>query len=111
MPSNALCFIVWNERQGCEIDLPKIDFSGFDSVYAIDGNSMDGTVEVLERFGVRVYRQKQRGLNAAYWEAVERCPCDNLVVFFPKGTLNVAIMPEIRKRLFAGYDLVVPGRC
>jgi glycosyltransferase involved in cell wall biosynthesis len=91
MLTYALCFIVFNEAQGCVLDVPRIDLTQFDQVYAVDGGSTDGTVETLTRFGVRVFKQKQGSLNAAYREAVEACECDNLLIFFPKGTLDLTI--------------------
>jgi len=106
----ALCFIAWNEREGCEHDLPRFDFSGFHEVFAIDGGSADGTVEVLRRHGVRVYAQNRPSLNAAYWQAVEATNCDNIVVFFPKGTLDPAIAHEMRLLLLQQNDFVIPSR-
>jgi hypothetical protein len=110
MLTYALCFIVWNEAQGCEVDLPKIDLTPYDQVYAIDGGSVDATVAVLTRFGVSVRKQQQRSLNAAYREAVEACECDNLLIFFPKGTVDVGILKVMRERLAAGTELVVASR-
>ena len=110
MPTNALCYVVWNERLGCEIDLPLTDFSQYDQVFAIDGGSTDGTQEVLWKYGVTVYSQKQRSLNAAYWEAVEACRCDNLLVFFPKGTLDPGILLTMKERLLEGTELVIASR-
>jgi len=112
MPSSrtALCFVVWNERQGCEFDLPKFDFAGFDEIFAIDGGSTDGTIEVLQKYGVAVHPQTRRSLCAVYWQAVETSTCDNIVVFFPKGTLDPSIVHRMRELLLEGNELVVPSR-
>ena len=50
----ALCLLVWNEAHGCQVELPKINFSHFDQVFAIDGGSTDGTIEILENAGIEV---------------------------------------------------------
>lgn len=42
---------MWNEARGCEIELPRIDFSSFDEVYAVDGGSSDDTIQILEEAG------------------------------------------------------------
>lgn len=110
MPTVALCFVVWNERRGCEEDLPKTDLAAFDQVFAVDGGSTDGTQEVFQRHSIPVYPQKKRSLNAAYWEAVEHCRCDHLLVFFPKATLEPSILKTMKELLAEGNDLVVASR-
>jgi len=40
----TLCLLVFNERAGCEVDVPKLRRDTFDDVYAVDGGSTDGTV-------------------------------------------------------------------
>jgi glycosyltransferase involved in cell wall biosynthesis len=109
-PRTALCLVVFNEFEGCKNDLPLIDQTEFDEVFAIDGGSTDGTAGILREYGVTVYPQRTRSLNAAYWQAVESSTCENVVVFFPKGTLDPAILFEIKKRLHDGHDLVIPSR-
>jgi glycosyltransferase involved in cell wall biosynthesis len=109
-PRTTLCFLVWNEEQGCEFDLPNFDFSGFDEVFAIDGGSCDGTVEILQKYGITVYPQGRRSLCAAYWQAVETSTCENIVVFFPKGTLDTSIVHRVKGLLLEGHELVVPSR-
>lgn len=106
----SLCFIAWNEEQGCEIDLPLIDRTLFDEVFAIDGGSTDHTVSVFERFNIPVYRQRSRGLNAAYWQGVETATSDHVVVFFPKGTLSPSILPTFKEHLLNGQELIIASR-
>lgn len=98
-----------NELRGCQEDIPRIDLSGFDNIFAIDGNSTDGTAEYLAEFGITVYRQRIPSLNAAYWQAVETANSDNLIVFFPKGTIDPDIIQTLRCKL-EEYEVVVASR-
>src|SRR5258708_6129321 len=109
-PKTSLCFIAWNEKQGCEFDIPKFDFAEFDEVFAIDGGSNDGTVEVLQKHGIVVHRQIHKSLNAAYWQAVETDTSENVIVFLPKGTLEPSITKQMKLLLLQGHELVVASR-
>lgn len=106
----SLCLMVWNELQGCKIDVPLLPKEEFYEIYAVDGGSNDGTVEYLESQGIPVYRQPVKSLNAAYHFAVEKTSSEAVVVFFPKGTIepNEALkaLPFLRQ----GCDLVVASR-
>lgn len=106
----SLCLITWNELRGCEIDVPKIDLSQFDEVYAVDGGSSDGTVDFLESFNIPVYKQPKKGLNAAYIHAFEKSEADAVVIYFPKGTVPVEDLYLIKEELKKGTDLVVLSR-
>ncbi len=106
----SLCLLVWNELEGCRIDVPNLPRDAFDEIYAVDGGSTDGTVEYLESQGIPVYRQPHRGLNAAYIYAVDKSGCDAVVVFFPKGTIAASTLLEFRPLLEAGNGLVVASR-
>jgi len=106
----TLCLLVFNERSGCEVDVPKLRRDTFDDVYAVDGGSTDGTVEYLESQGIPVFKQSKPSLNAAYAHAVEICKTEGLVVFFPKGTLDPDCTKEMADKLRQGYDLVVASR-
>jgi len=106
----ALCLLTWNEIEGCRVDVPEIDFSKFDQVYAVDGGSGDGTIEYLEDKGVKVYIQPVKGYNQAYIHAFEKCECDYLVLFHPKGSVPVTDLYKYRAYFEAGYSLVVASR-
>jgi len=106
----TLCLLVYNERAGCEADVPKLPSHFFDDIYAVDGGSTDGTVEYLQSQGIPVFKQPKRSLNAAYAHAVDICKTEGLVVFFPKGTLDPDCTRVMADKLKTGYDLVVASR-
>ena len=106
----SLCLMVWNERKGCQVDVPKLPSESFLEVYAVDGGSTDGTVEYLEMQGIPVYRQPVRSLNAAYHYAVELCKGEALVVYFPKGNIDPACVLDIAYNLSKRIEFVVASR-
>ena len=106
----SLCLIVWNELEGCMLDVPKLPLDRFDEVYAVDGGSTDGTPEYLESLGIPVYLQPKKGLNPAYIHAVNKSTCDAVVVFFPKGTSRIQDLLNFRPLFEAGYELVIASR-
>lgn len=106
----SLCVIVWNELQGCKLDIPELPRASFHEVFAVDGGSTDGTIEYLEGEGIRVHRQPKRGLNAAYVHANEVATGDAVVVFFPKGTLPIDDVLRFGPLFEQGHQLVVASR-
>jgi len=106
----SLALVVWNELDGCRIDVPNLPRDAFDEIYAVDGGSTDGTVAYLEAQGIAVHKQPKRGLNAAYVHANRVSTGDAVIVFFPKGTTPVADLLNFRPLLDAGHELVVASR-
>lgn len=106
----SLCLIVWNELQGCQLDVSRLPIDAFDEVFAIDGGSNDGSVAYLEEAGIPVYQQPKPGLNAAYIHANDIASGDAVVVFFPKGTLPAEDVLKFRPLFEKGYDLVIASR-
>lgn len=106
----SLCLMVWNELEGCKIDVPRLPRDAFDEVFAVDGGSTDGTVEYLTAQGIPVHRQPTRGLNAAYVHANEVSRCDAVVVFFPKGNTPPEDLRKFRPLLEQGNALVIASR-
>ncbi len=102
--------MVWNEKKGCELDIPQLPIDAFFEVYAVDGGSTDGTVEYLELQGIPVYRQPVKSLNAAYHYAVKLCKGEALVVYFPKGTINPKCVVDIARNLDSQTEFVVASR-
>jgi glycosyltransferase involved in cell wall biosynthesis len=108
--SVSLCLIVWNELEGCKKDVPLIPRECFDEIYAVDGGSTDGTIEYLESQSIKVFPQSKRGLNVAYIDASNNSKCDNVVVFFPKGTIDPAFLKDFIPKIEENYELIVASR-
>jgi glycosyltransferase involved in cell wall biosynthesis len=106
----SLCLMVWNELEGCKIDVPRLPRDSFDEIYAVDGGSTDGTVEYLQSQGITVYRQPKKGLNAAYIHANDMSSCEAVVVFFPKGTTPPEHLAKFRPLFEQGNELVIASR-
>lgn len=106
----SLCLLVMNERKGCENDVPLIPRDQFDEVFAIDGNSTDGTVEYLEAAGIPVHQQPEKGYSAGCRHGFHMCTSDVLVFYFPTGSVPVEDVLKFRAYFDAGADLVVASR-
>lgn len=106
----SLCLLIWNEMEGCKLDVPNLPRDAFEEVFAVDGGSTDGTVEFLQSCDIPVHRQLAPGLNAAYWHAIEVSRADAVVFFFPKGTLPPEDLHQFRPLLETGCDIVIASR-
>jgi glycosyltransferase involved in cell wall biosynthesis len=106
----TLCLLTKNEIAGCRHDIPLIRHEMFDEIYAIDGNSNDGTIEYLESMNIPVYSQPKKGINAACVYAFEKCCTDALIFFHPKGSVPVCDIEKFRQYFESGYDLVIASR-
>tara|TARA_B110000503_G_C7047515_1_gene370841 strand:- start:356 stop:1054 length:699 start_codon:yes stop_codon:yes gene_type:complete len=109
-PKVSLCLIVRNEITGCKGDVPLLPKEHLNEIFAVDGGSTDGTVEYLESQGIKVYKQKKRGINNAYIEANEKSKNDNIIVFFPKKTIDPNIIFKFKKFFSEDYDLIISSR-
>ena len=70
--------MVWNELDGCKMDVPRLPRDAFDEIYAVDGGSTDGTVAYLESQGITVHRQPKKGLTRRTFMPTECQPAMQL---------------------------------
>lgn len=106
----GLCLMVYNEIDGCRQSIPMVLDAGFDEIFAVDGGSTDGTIELLRSAGVEVRVQPVKGYNAAYIHAFETSDCDALVFFHPKGTIDFSHLHPFKGYFDQGMDLVIASR-
>ena len=117
MPGNSarsvtvtLVIVTRNEAVGLKALLPRIRFDVFDDFFAVDGNSRDDSVSILESAGVRVLRQSERCLGAAMIEARDQVTTDALVFFHPDGNENPDDLARMAQLLRDGNEFVVASR-
>ena len=110
----ALILLVRNERPCLEIMLPQVPVpgpdAGYDEIVAVDGNSTDGSVELLARNGVRVIGQSEKGRGQALQLAFDKVDADAFLFFSPDGNEAVADLPKFRAHLENGADVVIASR-
>jgi glycosyltransferase involved in cell wall biosynthesis len=106
----SLCLIVKNEIDGCKKVIPLINRKKFGEIFAINGFSTDGTKEFLISKKIKVYDQVHKGLNNAYILANKVSRFENIVVFFPKGSINPNSTLSFRYYFDNNYQFIVASR-
>jgi hypothetical protein len=106
----SLCLIVKNEIKGCKKVIPLINRKKFGEIFAIDGSSTDGTKEFLISKKIKVYDQIRKGLNNAYIQANNVSRFQNIIVFFPKGSINPNSTLRFGDYFDSNYSLIVASR-
>lgn len=110
-PTVTLLIPVLNEAACLPTVLPVIDPSWVDDIVFVDGQSTDGTVEILRRWGRgRVIIQKERGLSNAFWEAFPLITTEVIISFSPDGNSLPEAVPRLVEKIAEGYDLVIASR-
>lgn len=110
----ALCILNKNEAECLKIMLPRLPKpgpeSGFDQIVAIDGNSTDGSPALLAQHGIPVVGQSALGRGQAFHTAFSNVDVDAYIFFSPDGNEDVKDLPQFRKHLEAGADVVIASR-
>ncbi|MCB0361916.1 MAG: glycosyltransferase [Bdellovibrionales bacterium] len=114
MKKIALCILARNELPCLKVMYPLLPppdgKSGYDSIYAIDGGSTDGTVEFFKEHGVKVLSQSKRGRGDAFLTAFREVEADAYIFFSPDGNENPEDLGRFRQLFDEGADLVIASR-
>ncbi len=108
----ALCLLTYDEKQSLEAiwhRLPAIG-EGFDSIVAIDGGSIDGTLDFLKERKIETFVQERKGRGAALLLAFDKIEADAYLFFSPDGNEDPADIPRFKEYLKWGADLVIASR-
>ncbi len=106
----TLLVLALNELEGMRVIMPKIQRDWVDEILVVDGGSTDGTIEYAESLGIKVVRQKTKGIHAAYWEGLAVATGDVIIPFSPDGNSVAEKIPELVAKMREGYDMVIVSR-
>lgn len=110
----ALVLLVRNELPCLRIMLPTVPApgpaAGYDLIVAVDGGSLDGSVEFLGQHGIAVVAQSERGRGEAFKHAFAKVDADAYIFFSPDGNEAVNDLPRFRPLLEQGADIVIASR-
>jgi len=106
----TLLIPVFNEIDGLKEILSRIHKDWVDEIIVVDGGSRDGSFEYVQAFGLTVFRQKSRGIIAAYREGLAVAQGDVIIPFSPDGNSIPERIPELVHKMKEGYDMVIASR-
>lgn len=99
-----------NEIEGMRAVLPRIPKDLLFEIIVSDGGSTDGSIEYAESLGIKVIRQKGKGIVAGIKEGVAAVTGDILIQFTPDNNMIPEKIPELIAKMEEGYDMVVVSR-
>lgn len=109
-PFVTLLVFSWNEIDGMREIMPQIPMDLVDRVLIVDGGSTDGTIEYASEHGYELFVQQERGMGAAFLEAMDRIGGDIVIVFSPDGNSVADRISDLLKKIEQGYDMVIVSR-
>lgn len=106
----ALVIFTKNELKNLNIIFSKIPLDEVNEVFAIDGNSTDGTRDFFKKKGIKIFDQKYRGIGGAYESAFRNVKSDGLVFFHPDGNMDPKDIKIFVKFLRQGDGFIIGTR-
>jgi glycosyltransferase involved in cell wall biosynthesis len=108
MNKSALFISTLNEIEGITQLFPKIPIRIFDQCFALDGGSIDGTIEFFEEKGIQVIRSIKKG--EIFNIASKITECEYLVFFAPDGNENPDDILILLKLIREECDMAIASR-
>jgi glycosyltransferase involved in cell wall biosynthesis len=99
-----------NEIEGMRAIMPKVKREWVDQILVSDYGSTDGTPEYARELGYEVVHQRHPGPRFAYIDALPSAIGDVIIPFSPDGNCVPEVIPELRRTMEQGYDMVVASR-
>lgn len=107
----TLLMPTYNEVDGLKATLKDLDKTLVDEILIVDAGSTDGTLELAAEHGIKVVRQRRKGLAFAVFDAInENITTDCVIEFSPDGNCMCEQLPDLIAKLHEGYDLAVVSR-
>jgi glycosyltransferase involved in cell wall biosynthesis len=108
--TTTLVVMAWNEIDGMRAIMPQVRREWIDQILVVDGGSTDGTIEYARECGYDVYVQKEKGIRAAYKEALPHMKGDVIITFSPDGNSVPEVIPQMLDKLDEGNEMVIASR-
>lgn len=99
-----------NEAGSIEGVLKEIPRAVVDEVLIVDGQSTDGTPELVRRLGYEVIQQEGKGYGAAIATGLRRVRGDVVVLADADGSYNLDDIPRLVERIREGADIALGSR-
>ena len=106
----TLVILTLNEIDGVTSIIPHLSRSIADEILAVDGGSLDGTVEFLLDQGIRVFQQDKPGRGEAFRVGMQNSEGNDIVFFSPDGNEDVNDIPKLFSLLESGADVAIASR-
>ncbi len=106
----TLVVLTKNEINGIRALFDKIPRENFEDVFAIDGQSKDGTKEFMEEKGLKVYTQEKLGRAEAFRMAIGLAKYEHIVFFSPDGNEDPKEIIPLVSLLGEDCDMAVGSR-
>jgi glycosyltransferase involved in cell wall biosynthesis len=110
----GLVFLSYNEVDGLQFYLPRLSEicrqNEIQNVFAVDGGSSDGSIELYEKYRLPYYIQEKRGRGEAFKLAFANSNDDALIFFSPDGNEDINDITQFCFHLRDETDIVIASR-
>ncbi len=106
----TLVILTRNEIEGMRALVGRIPFEAVDEHFVVDYKSDDGTIDFVNRRGIRIVHQENPGRGEAFRLAARIARGEYLVFFSPDGNEDPADIPKLLAKLKEGYEMVIASR-
>lgn len=106
----ALVIFTKNELKNLKLIFAKIPIKLVDKIYAIDGNSTDGTREFFKKKNVKIFGQEYKGIGGAYESAFRNVKTEGIVFFHPDGNMDPKDIKIFVNFLKQGHGFIIGTR-
>lgn len=90
--------------------LSEIPKNCVDEILIVDGNSTDGTPDIVQKLGYRVIEQDGKGFGDAFASGARHSTGEVLILMDGDGSHNPADIPKLLDKYKEGYDYVMASR-